>query len=189
MPDRTKQDTSSRLRHVEVAKDEVTQNLAKRFTTLTGHPVQGPFLVWTAHSQIMSATVDLLEVFKSPSEAPLDIVKIAILIVARQMDSQFEWRTHEPLAIKAGVRRELIESIRRQETPLDMDERESNVFQLTKQLLAENRVEEKTFEDGLKLFGRKGMSELVSAIGFFVMVAVVLNAYEIFPAGEKEPLS
>lgn len=189
MPDQNIQEKSGRLRHVDIAPGEDARRLAARFTAMTGHPVQGPFQVWAAHDRVMSATLDLLEVFKAPTEAPLDIVKIAILIIARRTDSQFEWRTHEPLAIKAGVRRDLIESIRNRQTPRDMDERESTVFELTMQLLDKNRVQEKTFEDGVRLFGRKGMSELVSAIGFFVMVAAVLNVYEIFPDGEKEPLS
>lgn len=189
MPDKNIEEQSGRLRHVDIVPGEQSRRLAERFTAMTGHPVQGPFQVWAAHDRVMSATLDLLEVFKAPAEAPLDIVKIAILIIARQTDSQFEWRTHEPLAIKAGVRRELIESIRKRETPQDMDARESAVFGLTTQLLAKNRVSETTFEDGVKLFGRRGMSELVSAIGFFVMVAAVLNVYEIFPEGEKEPLS
>ncbi len=188
MPDRDGQ-VLGRLQYVEPEVGDDASRLAERFTAMTGHPVQGPFQVWAANDQVMSATIDLLEVFKSPADVPLDIVKIAILIIARHTDSQFEWRTHEPLALKAGVRRELIESIRSRETPQKMDERESVTYALTTQLLSNNRVDDGTFTAGLDLFGKKGMSELVSAIGFFVMVAAVLNAYEIFPAGEKEPLS
>ena len=40
-------------------------------------------------------------------------VELAILVTAREFDSQFEWSAHEPPALKAGVSKELIDLVRR----------------------------------------------------------------------------
>jgi hypothetical protein len=41
----------------------------------------------------------------------------------------------------------------------------------------------------MALFGEQPMVELVSAVGFYVMVAMTLNAFAVSVPGEKEPLA
>jgi hypothetical protein len=40
-------------------------------------------------------------------------VELAILVTAREFDSQFDWSAHEPVALKAGVSKDLVELIKR----------------------------------------------------------------------------
>ena len=49
-------------------------------------------------------------------------------------------------------------------------------------------VSEPTFRRGLDLFGEQKLVELVSSIGFYTMVAMTLNAFEVPVPGGNKPL-
>src|SRR5215469_4727502 len=58
-------------------------------------------------------------------EAGIDpkLREIAIMTVAREMDSRFEWAAHEPEALKEGVAAEIIDIIKHRKSTQNLDER------------------------------------------------------------------
>ena len=50
------------------------------------------------------------------------IREVAILTVAREMDSQFEWAAHEPEALKEGVPAEVVDVIKHRKSTQGLDE-------------------------------------------------------------------
>ncbi|MGH9787019.1 MAG: hypothetical protein ACRD88_22845, partial [Terriglobia bacterium] len=40
------------------------------------------------------------------------LAELAILVVAREMDSQFEWTAHEPPALRAGLEQRIIDTVK-----------------------------------------------------------------------------
>ena len=40
-------------------------------------------------------------------------VELAIVVTARELDSQFEWSAHEAVALQAGVSQEVVEVVKR----------------------------------------------------------------------------
>jgi hypothetical protein len=50
-------------------------------------------------------------------------------------------------------------------------------------------LSETNYQRGMAMLGEQAMVELVSAIGFYVMVAMTLNAFVVSVPGGKEPLA
>ena len=50
-------------------------------------------------------------------------------------------------------------------------------------------LSEANFQRGVAMFGEKAMVELVGAIGYYGMIALTLNAFNVPGPGGKKPLS
>ena len=62
------------------------------------------------------------------------------------------------------------------------------VYDITMELNTTRSLSEASFKRGMAMFGEQRMVELVSAIGFYAMVAMTLNAFDVAVPGEVKPL-
>ncbi len=150
--------------------------------------VRGPFAVWLRNAELCESALKLQELFASRVKLERRLVQLMILISARMATAQFAWFVHEPHALKSGVSREIVEAIRERRTPDFTREDERVVYDITLELNARRSLSEGNYNRGLSMFGEQGMVELVSAIGFYSMVAMTLNAFEVPVPGDEKPL-
>jgi 4-carboxymuconolactone decarboxylase len=66
--------------------------------------------------------------------------ELAILTIARELNSQFEWAAHEPEAIDEGISQELIEIIRHRKDTSGLDEADAIVIGLGREIFRARRV-------------------------------------------------
>ncbi len=111
-----------------------------------------------------------------------------ILVSARHSTAQFAWFIHAPHALKLGISPDIVEAIRERRTPTFTRDDERLVYNITMELNTTHRLSEVNFTRGMALFGEQKMVELVSAVGFYSMVAMTLNAFDVSVPGEKQPL-
>ena len=111
-------------------------------------------------------------------ESPLDPVvrEIAIISVAHELKSQYEWAHHEPIARQVGVRDEVIESIKSGRAPMGLPAKEGVFAQAAKELAGKGTLTERTFQAILHLLGPQQTVDLVVLIGYYAMLAGALNA-------------
>ena len=64
--------------------------------------------------------------------------EIAILTVAREMDSQFEWAAHEPEALKEGVPQQIIDIIKYRKSTQGIDETYAAIIELGRQIFRDH---------------------------------------------------
>ena len=115
--------------------------------------------------------------------------ELAILITGRYWDSQFEWHAHAPIALKAGVSKEVVRALRVGKRPEQLDAREAAVYEYCTEVLHKHFVSEATYARALELFGAVGVVELTALVGYYSMVAMTLNAHEVpLPEGAEPPL-
>ncbi len=163
----------------EAAWDAITESRGR---------VVGPFQV-LLHSPELAKRIAATGAYaRFDGGVPQDMREIAILTVAREMNSLFEWGAHAPLARKAGVREDVIAAIRDRKAPAGLNENEAQVFGYVSQLLAKKRVDEATFRALEKRFGVPGVVELTGLLGHYVTIACTLNAFEVTPGPEMEQL-
>jgi 4-carboxymuconolactone decarboxylase len=116
--------------------------------------------------------------------------ELVILVVARHWTSQFEWYSHEPIARKAGVADDAIAAIRTGREPAFATDDQQIVYDYAIELLRDHAVGEVTYQRALDTLGTVGVVELTALIGYYVMVAMTLNAHEIpLPDGAAPPLA
>jgi 4-carboxymuconolactone decarboxylase len=115
--------------------------------------------------------------------------ELAILVTARECDSQFEWAAHEAEARKEGVPVVAIEIVRRGGDIAELDERDAAIIALGREMFGARRVSAATFARGLKLFGRGPLVDLVALMGNYASTAALLCAFAMqLDPGQAPPL-
>jgi 4-carboxymuconolactone decarboxylase len=117
---------------------------------------------------------------------PPNIREVAILAVAREMDSQFEWAAHEPEALKEGVPAEVIDVIKRRLSTQGLDETYAAIIELGRQTFGDHKVTSECFARVKKLFAPIKLVELVMLMGNYAATAALLTAFDMqLPEGQK----
>lgn len=130
------------------------------------------------------------ELLRYRNSLPPRLSELAILFTARHWDCQYEWYAHEPEAIRGGLPLAVIEAIRTGERPAFDDADEEAIYEHCRELHQTHFVSARTYQRVLDKFGRVGVVELTALLGYYVMVAMALNAHEYeLPAGVAPPLS
>lgn len=117
---------------------------------------------------------------------PANIREVAILAVAREMDSQFEWAAHEPEALKEGVPADVIDVIKRRLSTQGLDETYAAIIELGRQTFGDHKVTSEAFARVKKLFEPTKLVELVMLMGNYAATAALLTAFDMqLPEGQK----
>jgi 4-carboxymuconolactone decarboxylase len=112
---------------------------------------------------------------------------LMILVAARFATAQYAWFIHEPHALKFGIAPEIVQAIRERRMPDFTRDDEQLVYDITMELNTTRTLSDASYQPGMALFGEQVLVELVSAIGFYSMVAMTLNAFAVSVPGQNEP--
>ena len=104
--------------------------------------------------------------------------ELAILVTARELDSQFEWAAHEEEARPEGVSDEVIEMIRHRRDTGELDEPDAVVIQLGREIFTARKVTWPRSRGALALFGRRKLVDLVASMGNYAATAAMLTAFD-----------
>ena len=151
--------------------------------------VRGPFAVWLRNAELAEGALKLQDMFASRVQMERRLIQLMILVAARFAGAQYAWHIHEPHALQHGISREIVEAIRERRTPDFTREDERLVYDITLELNTTHRLSDTTFGRGMALFGEQQMVELVSGVGFYAMVALTLNAFDVEVPDGKKPLA
>ena len=109
--------------------------------------------------------------------------ELAILRVAHLTGANYEWTQHVPLAKETGVTDAQVEAIPQGAGSDAFNEVEKNVIRFTDEVTQDVKASAETFAALEKDLGPRQMVELTLAIGFYGMVARVMESFEV----ELEP--
>ena len=144
--------------------------------TLVG--LQGPSGIWLHSPRLgehMRAANQYLR-FETKLEPRLR--ELAILVTAREIDSQFEWTAHEPAALKEGLAPEIIDLVKHRKPIAGLGEDEALIVSFGRELFREKKVRAQTFARAETVFGRQGVVDLAALMANYAMTAVMFNAVD-----------
>jgi 4-carboxymuconolactone decarboxylase len=125
---------------------------------------------------------------RAEQSLPQPLQEIVMLTVAREMDCAYIWYAHAAAARAAGVRGELIDSIREKRALTSLKPDEQAAIDYTRELLRNRKVAGATFDRASAAFGRRGTLALTNLIACYATLAYNMNAYEFAaPAHATEP--
>lgn len=149
-------------------------------------PVSGPFIVLMNSSPDLAARfAHLGHYFHSRGQADESILSLRVrgfisLVGSRALDAPYEWAAWVNWALEAGVTQDTVDAIREGETPKNLTKEEALIVQFCTEMISGNhRLSNATFQSALDHFGSQGLVELVVTLGYFAMIALPLNAFEI----------
>ena len=116
------------------------------------------------------------------------LVQLAILVTARESDSEYEWTAHEPQGLKAGLQLEIIDIVRYRKSPEGLAEKDAVIIQLGREAIGKHHVSSGVAARALNLFGKQGLVDYVSLMGDYAATAILLNAFDQHVRPTDKPL-
>jgi 4-carboxymuconolactone decarboxylase len=160
------------------------------FAAVRMTPPGGPFGVLLRVPELMDLAFKWRLHVADRSVIGQRLTELAILMTARQWTQQYEWNAHEPLALKAGLKQEIITAIAEGRRPPRMADDEEALYDLLSELQRTSSVSDATYARALAKFGEAGIVEATSVAGYYAMLAMVMNtARTALPGGAKPPLA
>jgi 4-carboxymuconolactone decarboxylase len=149
----------------------------------------GPFNGLLRSPELLDRVQHVGDYLRFHSSLPKRLTELAILLTARKWTAQFEWWAHHPIALNAGLDPAIAAAIAVGERPASMDREEAAIHAFASELLARGEVSDAHYAEAHALFGERGVVDLVGTVGYYSLLAMVLNVdrYPI-PRGEPAPL-
>jgi gluconolactonase len=141
--------------------------------------IPAPMTAWLRNPELARRGQRLGELLRYQTALEPRLSELAILVTARHWTSHYEWTVHKREGLKAGMDPEVIAAIAARRPPALRDEPERVVHEVSSALLATRRVPETLYRRGVAALGERGMVELVGILGYYGLVALTLNAFEL----------
>jgi 4-carboxymuconolactone decarboxylase len=122
------------------------------------------------------------------STLPPKLNELAIIMTARYWTAQYEWSAHRKLAADAGLNESIIRAIAAGKRPSSMDPAETAVYNFGTELLNTKQVSDPVFKATVDKFGERGVVDLISVMGYYHLVSMLLNVdrYPLPPGTQPE---
>jgi 4-carboxymuconolactone decarboxylase len=150
--------------------------------------LQGPAGIQLYSPKTAAAASGLNRYLRFEAGFTAHVREVAILITAREMDSQFEWVAHEPEALKEGVPQQVIDVIKFRRSTEGLDETDALIIELGRQLWRDHKVKSETFKKLQSQLGSNRLVELVMLMGNYAATAALLTAVDMQLHAGKKPL-
>ena len=175
----------------DVSFDALTPEQKRIYKEIAGTrsgAVRGPFALWLRNPDLADRANQLGNAFRLHGKLEKRLFEIMVLIVARHWSAQYEWFAHEEAGLKAGLLPEVVEAIRARRRPEFLREDESLVYDVITELNETHALAQPSYDRAIAALGLDLLIELITAAGFYSMIAMVLNAFDAPVPGGKRPL-
>ena len=104
--------------------------------------------------------------------------QLAVLIIAREIDQQFEWSAHEPYGLRQGLEQSIIDVVKYDKDVRGLADKDATLITFGRTLYREHRVSSELWAKMVALFGRQHTVELMTIMGDYFRVGFMLNAVD-----------
>lgn len=153
-----------------------------------GGVVRGPFAIWLRSPTVADRANQFGNALRLSGRLDRRLFELMVLIVARHWSAQYEWFAHEQAALEVGVLPGVVEAVRRQRLPEFARDDERIVYEIVTELLGTRTLSQPSYDRALARLGLDLLIELITAAGFYTMVAMMLNAFDAPVPGGARPL-
>lgn len=168
---------------------EAQKKAAGTFVEGRGYDLRGPWVPLLRSPEMLLRAKGMSDYLRFNSPLPDRLKEMMILIAAREWTQQYVWNSHYPAALKAGLRREVADAIADGRRPAGMAEDEDAAFDLATEILRMKRVTDATYARAVDKFGEPGVIDLLSIVGYYNLLAIVMNTTRTpLAQGRPEPL-
>jgi 4-carboxymuconolactone decarboxylase len=165
------------------------------YDSLAGRPevqamgLVGPFGVWMHAPDVGAAMAQLGAKVRFATSLPANVTEVAICTTGAHFRSPFEFAAHRTLALRAGVDAASLDRLAAGEHP-GFEGDEAAAHAVATELLADHAISSDTYADGQRRFGDQGMVELVTTVGYYSLISLTLNGFEVpLAPGMSDPFA
>jgi hypothetical protein len=151
-------------------------------------PKTGPVALSLYSPKIALAFNDLNGFLRYNGVLSPRFTEVAILLATWEIQQQYEYSAHEPAALRFGAPQAVIDTIKYNREPVGLSPEETLIIKLGRAIMRDHKVDSALYAQAEKTFGRTGIVELVTAMGDYVMVGMVMTAIDQHLPPERPPL-
>ncbi len=148
---------------------------AEEFLAARKVPVFGPFEPMMHSPEVMNMARAMGDYLRYHSALGNTLSELVILVTAREWSQDYEWYVHYPIALKAGISKDIADAIADGRRPIGMSADEEIVYDFTTELQKNKRVSDPTFNRAEQRFGKKGVVDMTGISGYYTFLAMQLN--------------
>ena len=156
--DREEMDTEGQEIYDRIRRDRNADKVGLQFRALLNSP--------KAASHLTSMGAEL----RFKSAIPDNLKEFAIIVVAREWNSDIEWTAHAALAAKAGVSAASIEAIRTGKAHATLTADEQLIARFVHQLSRDKNLTDEVFFAAQKLLGTRGVVDLTLTCSYYTAI-------------------
>jgi 4-carboxymuconolactone decarboxylase len=156
--------------------DAAQQKAADELINGPRRGVYGPFRPLLHRPPLLCAVAKVGETLRYEGTLAPALREWTICVVARELSNVFEWDMHLPLAAAAGVPSAALAALDAgQPSPHDLRADLALARIVAHELIGQHRLGEETYSEALKQWGEPTLVELLTLVGYFVMVCWLMN--------------
>jgi alkylhydroperoxidase family enzyme len=141
-------------------------------------PRTGPVALSLYSPKIAKAFNDLNGFLRYNGDLSPRHTEVAILVATWEIAQQYEYSAHEPAALRFGAPQAVIDTIKYDREPVGLSPEETTIIRLGRAIMRDHKVDSDLYAEAVRLFGRKGVVEMVTVMGDYVMVGMVMTAID-----------
>ena len=140
--------------------------------------LHGPFSLFLHAPELAGRAAHLGAYIRFEGGLDMRIRVLAAMTVAREFEAAYVWGAQTGSARRQNVPESTIAAIRDEHTR-GVPAEDAQIIEFTRRLLREHRVDDATLEALRRRIGDRGLIELTGSIGYYAMLAMTVNAFEL----------
>ena len=114
--------------------------------------------------------------------------QLAVLIMAREIDQQYEWSAHEPAGLRQGLEQSVIDVVKYNKDVAGIADKDATLITFGRTLYREHRVSSELWQKMIGHFGRQHTVQLMMIMGDYFRVGFMMNATDQHLPPERQAL-
>ena len=135
----------------------------------------GPFMVMLRSPEMMNRARNVGDYVRFRSALPPRLSEFVILLTARHWTQNYEWYVHAPIAVREGLDAAIVEAVAEGRRPEGLAADEAAVYDFCMELLRNHGVSDPTYARMVSHLGEKGVIDAIGILGYYQMLAMVMN--------------
>ena len=114
--------------------------------------------------------------------------QLAVLIMAREIDQQYEWSAHEPAGLRQGLEQSVIDVVKHNRDVAGLSDKDATLITFGRTLYREHKVSSELWQKMVGHFGRQQTVQLMMIMGDYFRVGFMMNAIDQHLPPERKAL-
>jgi hypothetical protein len=114
--------------------------------------------------------------------------QLAVLIMAREIDQQYEWSSHEPAGLRQGLEQSVIDVVKHNRDVAGLTDKDGTLITFGRTLYREHKVSSELWQKMVGHFGRQQTVQLMMIMGDYFRVGFMMNAIDQHLPPERKAL-
>ncbi len=161
----------------DAQKEQREKYLKNRKARVDGS-LGGPFDPWMTNGELFQRLNGLGNMLWNRTSLDRGLLELAICITGKFWEANVEWAAHAPRAVEYGVAQSVLDDVLAGRKPKGRPDDEL-VYEICQTMHETHALPRELYDRAVARFGERGLMEFMATIGFYTLVSMTLNAFEV----------